>query len=587
LDADLSKALKVSKWNLFSYQNAVQTYKNTKDRKVKQELVKLIDEIKSNFTSELRSQNPKLVKLNKLKNKFYDLFSGNMLFEASEEYGGKNTHKDTEKKREVQKRKMESEINKLSEEINEIKISKIYRNALEWRFEFPEVLDDKGNFIGFDVVIGNPPYVSIQSLGHLASEYGKFGFETYTRTGDLYALFYEQGNRVLKNNGLLCFITGSAWMRANYGINLRKFFNKHTAPIQLIDFSDCEIFDSATVLTNIMFFNKGEQNKATKSIRITRKDQSNLEQLREYFVENYVEIEKFPETSWIISDKETFKIKNKVEKQGIKIFDWNISISRGIVTGCNEAFIISTEKRNELIEKEPKCKKIIKPLLRGRDIKKWQFEFNNLWLIYIPWHFPLHEDKSIQGASSKAENEFMLQYEAVYNHLLSYKKKLESRNKVETGIRYEWYTLQRFGSKFWKDFEKPKIIYPNMTKFLPFTLDNGEYYTNQKCFIITGENLEFLTSFFNSKLFRYCFVDNFPELQGNTRELNKVVFEQIPVKQISENEEKPFITKVDEILKLKKENPQADTIALEAEIDKMVYELYELTEEEISIVENN
>ena len=123
-----------------------------------------------------------------------------------------------------------------------------------------------------------------------------------------------------------------------------------------------------------------------------------------------------------------------------------------------------------------------------------------------------------------------------------------------------------------------------MTKFLPFTFDKSGFYTNQKCFILTGNNLEYLVSFFNSKLFKYCFEENFPELQGNTRELNKVIFEQIPVKTISD--ETPFIEKVNQILAAKKLQPTADTTVLEKEIDQLIYQLYDLTEEEIKIVEN-
>ncbi|MBK6987697.1 MAG: hypothetical protein IPH33_05350 [Bacteroidetes bacterium] len=150
----------------------------------------------------------------------------------------------------------------------------------------------------------------------------------------------------------------------------------------------------------------------------------------------------------------------------------------------DDAFVIDGAKRSELIMKDSKSAEIIKPLLRGRDIQKYHADYNDLWLLFIPWHFPLHKDKSIQGASTIAETEFQRQYPAIYDHLLGFKEKLSARNKAETGIRYEWYCLQRFGSNYFEDFEKEKIIYPNMTKFLPFVFDKGSFYTNQNVLLL-------------------------------------------------------------------------------------------------------
>ncbi|MGT2925178.1 TaqI-like C-terminal specificity domain-containing protein [Streptococcus caviae] len=222
-------------------------------------------------------------------------------------------------------------------------------------------------------------------------------------------------------------------------------------------------------------------------------------------------------------------IKQKIEAVGTPLRDWDIRINRGILTGYNEAFIIDKKKRDELIKKDAKSAEIIRPILRGRDIRKYGYDFADLYLIYIPWHFPLHNDTSVQGASLEAEKLFEQDYPAIYSHLLKFKEKLSSRNKSETGIRYEWYALQRWGAKYWDDFSKPKIIYPNMTKYLPFYLDRENFVANQKCFIMTGEKLEFLVSFFNSNVFKVCFKDYFPELQGGTRELSKIFFENIPI----------------------------------------------------------
>ena len=159
--------------------------------------------------------------------------------------------------------------------------------------------------------------------------------------------------------------------------------------------------------------------------------------------------------SWVILSEIEQSIKRKIEAVGTPLKDWDIQINYGIKTGFNDAFIISTEKRDEILsnckneEERKKTAELIRPILRGRDIKRYSYDWANLWLVYIPWHFPLHLDNSIQGCSEKAEKEFQKQYPAIYNHLLGYKKQLSARNKAETGIRYEWYALQRWGANYW------------------------------------------------------------------------------------------------------------------------------------------
>ena len=236
----------------------------------------------------------------------------------------------------------------------------------------------------------------------------------------------------------------------------------------------------------------------------------------------------------ILSDIEQ-RIKAKIEAIGTPLKDWDISINYGIKTGFNDAFIIDGKKRAELIAQDPKSEEIIRPILRGRDIKKYGYEFADLYLLFIPWHFPFHLVKpEIKGASQEAEEAFKNQYPAIYNHLLQYKTKLSNRNNSETGIRYEWYALQRWGANYWEDFNKQKIMYPNMTKFMPFLLDNNGFFINDKGFIITGNNLSYLIAFFNSNIFKICYRDNFPELQGGTRELRKIFFEKVKIPNIQD-----------------------------------------------------
>jgi len=216
--------------------------------------------------------------------------------------------------------------------------------------------------------------------------------------------------------------------------------------------------------------------------------------------------------SWVILSPIEQSIKRKIEAVGTPLKDWDIQINYGIKTGCNEAFIISTEKRDEILaacqteEERARTAELIRPILRGRDIKRYGYEWAGLYLIWLPWHFPYQFDDSIQGASEKAEKAFAEQYPAVYQHMLQYKDQLSKRNKAETGIRYEWYALQRWGAKYWEDFFKPKVMYSEIVREARFFLDeDGTFFPEATTFILTGANIHYLVSALNSKLFEYAF----------------------------------------------------------------------------------
>ena len=400
---------------------------------------------------------------------------------------------------------------------------------------------------GFDIVIGNPPYIQLQNNGgELAQLYAPCNYKTYARTGDIYCLFYERGYQLLKPNGHLCYITSNKWMRAGYGEKTREFFANNTNPMLLIDFAGVKIFESATVDTNILLFAKAANEHKTLCAVTNKQNKDSVKNLSVFVQQSGSVCEFSNSDSWVILSPIEQSIKRKIEAVGTPLKDWDIQINYGIKTGFNDAFIINTEKRDEILsncqteDERTRTAELIRPILRGRDIKRYGYNWANLWLIYIPWHFPLQFDESITGASEKAEIAFQEQYPAVYQHMLKYKEPLSKRNKAETGIRYEWYAMQRWGAKYWEDFSKPKIVYPNMTKYMPFVYDESRFLTNQKCFIITGGCMAYLTAFFNSSIFKFCFRDSFPELQGGTRELSKIFFDKIPIKKITPEQNEAF-----------------------------------------------
>ena len=213
--------------------------------------------------------------------------------------------------------------------------------------------------------------------------------------------------------------------------------------------------------------------------------------------------------SWVILSPIEQSIKRKIEAVGTPLKDWDIQINYGIKTGYNDAFIIDTAKRDEILancqskDERKRTAELIRPILRGRDIKRYGYNWANLWLIYIPWHFPYQFDESIKGASDKAEEAFKEQYPAVYNHMLQYKEPLSKRNKAETGIRYEWYAMQRWGAKYWEDFSKPKILWKRVGSILRFCYSDNDFLGLDSTCFATGINIEYVCCVLNSPIGHY------------------------------------------------------------------------------------
>jgi hypothetical protein len=288
------------------------------------------------------------------------------------------------------------------------------------------------------------------------------------------------------------------------------------------------------------------------------------------------------EKCFTFGDDAAMKLKKKIEEKGTRLKEWDVKIYRGVVTGFNKAFIINDDTKKHLCKEDPKSAEVIKPILRGRDIHRYYYEWKGLWLIFTRRGFDIGK------------------YPAIKNHLSKYKKQLEPRppdwNEKENGRwegrkpgPYKWYEIQD-NIAYYPEFEKEKVVYPNMTKFLPFIYDERKFYTNQKCYILTSSQsesrfLKYLVAILNSAMGGWLIRIIFPELQGGTREINENIFINFPIPKIPDKSQQPFITLVDQILAAKQKDPNTDTSTLERQIDKMVYELYELTPNEIAIVE--
>ncbi|MEP6262523.1 MAG: TaqI-like C-terminal specificity domain-containing protein [Gillisia sp.] len=563
LDANLSKALKDSKWNIDSYRNAVDTYRNAQTKEQKREMEKIIHDIKNDFRSEISGNDPKVKRLQKVKGELFLLTNQTQMFEMS-----KKEKAAWNKKLE----KLSTESKKLETEIQEIKNNKIYENAFEWRFEFPEVLDDKGNYVGFDVVIGNPPYIRHEEIKEI-KPYLSTNYRTYTGTADLYVFFVERGMSILRKKGQFIYILPNKWLRTGYGENLRIYLLEQKIK-SIIDFGDLPVFEEATTYPCLLEVEKTAGSTIFMSAVV---EQLSFDKgLQDYLVEKLFPVDSrlLQSEGWTLTNIQVQNVLEKLRRQGTPLGEYvDSKIFYGIKTGLNEAFVIDQETKYDLITEDPKSEEVIKPFLAGRDIKKYDVSSTDKYLI-------LFKNGDTHQLYGKVKEEIAFEkmsekYPAVMRHLQNFRDKAKKR--YDQG-RY-WWELR--ACDYYSEFEKEKIIYPNICKQPEFTWDEWGQYTNQKCFIISGIDKSLL-GILNSKVTYFLFRYTLPMLRGDFFEPGYKYLKHFPIVD-------PGSTKIGEqvslILKLKKENPAADTSSLEAEIDQLVYRLYGLSEEEIGIVE--
>ena len=447
--------------------------------------------------------------------------------------------------------------------------------AIDWRVEFAEVMGDGG----FDIVVANPPYVQLQREGgRLGQLYRNVGYQTFVRTGDIYYLFYERGvNLAKQNTGQICYISSNQWMRVNSGRVLRKFFESQN-PLRLINLG-AGVFDSATVNTCVVMVRRAENENILQAANVSQSAQ-------QFPPSEWTHTRSANGETWVVLSNAGQRIKDKMEAVGTPLKDWDVSIKYGVKTGYNKAFIIDTATKDALIVADSRSAEIVKPILRGRDIQRYRAQWAGLWLLNIPWHFPLHLDSTVKGASSAAEASFQDQYPAVYEYLFSHKAGLTGRNKSETGIRYEWFALQRWGSNYYEDFSQEKIVWGNLNNRAKYSYAPKNMYISAPTTMMTPYS-PYLLAVLNSTLADWYFRLIGVERDGGYYEYKPMFIERLPIPKISAAEQRPLIALVDEIIAAKAADLQADTDEYEWKIDRLVYNLYGLTEEEDTTVERS
>ena len=557
IDADLKQALKKSKWSIDSYRVAVDTYRNAENKEQKREMERLITAIKSDFTSEI--EKPFSKKISEARGKAEMLATEIINLTSFGEKIDKNLI-------DRQKKAVDA-LSKLETERDDIKANKIFENAFEWRFEFPEVLNDDGDFVGFDVVIGNPPYFPLSTMSNEVQNYFiNSNYQTFSKGSDIYCLFYELGINVLKSKSLICYITSNRFCFTNYGIDLRKYVSSKNI-IKMINFNDVNVFENANVGSLILLLEKCQPSEEEiqlfdfkeKSIDspldILMKEKSKM------LAKNY-----FNENQWSFDTNDIQKIKNKIESKGIPFYKWSgIATNRGVTTGANKIFIIDTATKEKICSKDPNSLEIIKLILRGRDIKRYNLSWSGDWLIFTRRGIDIEK------------------YPAIKNYLLPY------RNELEPGIgrkagNYKWFEIQD-NTAFWMEFEKKKLIWTRLSNINGFSIsEKKEFCLDSASFAVT-KDAEYLSAILNSKVVLFYFKLGSVIWGKDGIKWFGNYFDNIPIPVITEENQKPLIELVNKILGIKNENQNADTSVLEKNIDHLVYKLYELTGEEIELIE--
>ncbi len=455
--------------------------------------------------------------------------------------------------------------------------------TLEWRFEFPEVLDDEGDFLGFDCIIGNPPYIRQEQIKDIKPLLEKQYPDFYNSTADIYTYFFALSYHLLKEKGFNAFITSNKYARAKYGAKLRELLLKKTTIVSYMELNALKVFESAAVDTSIMSFIKQTPLKESlfKYYEPTPDDKNDLKSARSLpMKQNALSTESF-----IFADATLLDLRDKMESVGTPLKDWDIQINYGIKTGSNEAFIITTEKREEILnacktqEERKRTERLIKPILRGKDIKRYSYEWADLWVINTHNGYTSNLKFKIPPIDIE-------KYPALKSHLDSHYDTIATRSDQGDTP----YHLRNCA--YLEDFEKEKIVYPETSYGAYFIYENSGIFLEKTAFMIISDayNLKLLTALLNSKLITFYF-KNFCGgciLGKSGYQYNKHALEKIPIPKITPENQK-LAHKITDcakaILEAKEKDPKANTQKLEKEIDALVYQLYNLTDEEIKIIE--
>jgi len=471
-------------------------------------------------------------------------------------------------------------------------------NVFDWEKEFPEIMKSGG----FDAVIGNPPYVRQEMLGEF-KPYFQSHYKTYHGVADLYVYFIEKAVSLLNEGGHFSYIVANKWMRANYGAPLRRWM-KGQGIEEIVDFGDLPVFQTATTYPCILRiskpvgaalrgrpdFKEGQPHRVAPTMHVTRIKTLDFPNLHEYINEHHYEVSRtaLDDSGWSLSGGDEEAILAKIKAAGVPLGEYvKGKIYRGVLTGLNEAFVIDADRRNRLIAEDPKSEELIKPFLVGRDVKRYCINNEGRYLILIPKGWT----RQTSGNVSDTWKWFKQNYTAIADHLLPFNDKAEKRyDKGEY-----WWELR--ACDYYGEFERPKIVIPAIVSGASYTFDDKGFYSNDKTSIISTDD-KYLLGLLNSKVLEFFMHSISSTKQGGYYEYKPMYVSQLPIVPVADKaQHDKMVSLVDRMLDLNKKL-QSARIAHEKElldrqikitdeqIDRLVYELYGLTEEERKIIES-
>lgn len=414
----------------------------------------------------------------------------------------------------------------------------------------------------FDIVIGNPPYVRQEKIKHLKKQLQPI-YDCYVGTADLYVYFYERGINLLRPNGSFAFITSNKWMRAAYGEKLRNWILNNTRIQQLIDFGDEPIF-TAIAYPIILILTRREKTSMPINNELFSalnwKTGWNATNFKEIFHDQAFE---FPQTvlsggTWQIASKAERLMLERLEKIGQPLGDYiSNRLYRGITTGSNQSFIVDKQTKDRLIAEDMNASNLIKPLLRGKDVKKWLPNFSELYLCYVGW-------------KTKIED-----YPSIYRHLKQYRDILGARPEVKDG-RFPWYSMSRYASAYWREFDVPKIYFPSISNGVNFAADEIGYYGNNKTNILVAPDLHTTLAVLNSPVTWWIARQRFQTKQGGFYEFLPRTVPQLPIPPATDKQRKIIysIVLINLILAKQGKTEQARLASFESLLNGLVYELF-------------
>ena len=546
------------------YRQSVTQYFNAKSKEDKVAYDTTIEKIKGAYRTFLADQSSLAKRIRKLESESYLRYEADSLFSLDD------ADPDLSAKEAKEYNRRKDQLTKLRTEAAALEDNTIYQQAFEWRFEFPAVLGEDGTFLGFDVVVGNPPYIRQEELAEV-KPYLRDNYEVYAGTADLLVYFIELSMKNLRQNGQFSFIISNKFMRAGFGKALRRYIPQYRVH-ELIDFGDLPVFDEATTYPLIISL---EKTAPTGEFTAANIPELHPTIFREDLAEvSFTSLQSgLTSDGWNLANAETQLLLDKLRNTGVPLGEYvKGEIYYGIKTGYNEAFVIDEETKDRLITEDPKSAEVIKPFLAGRDVKRYVPPVAKNYLLFFEKGWTkLNIGNMVEHDAFK---QLRMKYPAVWQWLSTHEEKAKKR--YDQGDY--WWELR--ACDYYGKFDKVKIIFPDISLSMNAAISSNSEYGVNTLYIIPVSDIGLL-GYLNSELLSFYYAGISASIRGGYFRFIRQYIETVPIATNIQSLS-PLVT---QILAAKAANPTADTTALEAEIDVLVYKLYGLTYAEVLVVD--